>query len=88
MKIIAFGVFILVVLGPLAYLMFGVSSIWFWGTIVVCGLIILWGIRSEREGSRIVECRNCHRQMTYERWEKTGGCPKCGTDLYDIPRAK
>jgi predicted RNA-binding Zn-ribbon protein involved in translation (DUF1610 family) len=88
MNIIGFGVFILVTIGGLAYLMFGISSIWFWGSIIFCGLAILWAIRRHRQLSRIVECPNCHRRMTYGRFKKADGCPKCGTDLYNIPRAK
>ena len=81
-RLVGFGVFILVAIVGLAYSMFGVNSLWFWGSIVFCGLAILWAVLRYRNLYRIVECSNCHRRMTYKQFRDAGGCPKCGTDLY------
>ena len=81
-RVIGFSVSILVVMLTLAYFMFGVSSIVFWVTVIVCGLLIWWAYSRQRKLNRIVECSNCHRRMSYQRFRDAGGCPKCGTDLY------
>lgn len=86
-RLVGFSISISAGILGLAYAMFGVSSLWFKGSVVFCGLAILWAVLRYRKLYRIVECSNCHRQMTYKRFKEAGGCPKCGTDLY-IPRAK
>ena len=87
-RLIGFSIFVLGILIPLGYLMFGSSSSWFWGSILVLILIVsfFWfkyrkKITRYRKRNMIVECLNCHRTMTYERYIESRGCPKCHTDV-------
>ena len=75
-----FIVIVLVILG-LSFVVSGFSVGVLIGLVVV-GLL-LWGAYSVWTRNRsIVECPNCHRRMSYQRFKDAGGCPKCGTDLY------
>jgi len=81
-RVIGFSLFILVGILGLACSMFGIISKEFWIAVVVCALLIWWAYSRYRKLYTIIECSNCHLRMTYKRFRDTGGCPKCGTDLY------
>ena len=54
------------------------------GSIIVVtltGFGVMWFYAKFFRNREIVVCQSCDAQMTIKRFEDSGGCPSCGSDL-------